>query len=362
MPDAICRWRNPYINTVRELINILPKTELTKPQARDIVITNSPYNFYRTPYQLACQLGLYHETSNFYYPKFKHTPTDEELELYLKNWIIHYTVPNPYTRSLPSTLEPFSIHARICEKLFEEKENLSWSSTLLDLFGFEIGNKDILKNSFRYSPVLNIIGDQIILKDGVSYDDLASFINIDISSERLNKEYFFDLFNVHKSHDLLSEASSTEIITTITNTERDLIHQLETSSTYTQTEKNQIIKARIGQGLFRRRLIAEYPICPITLVDDIHLLVASHIKPWRFSNNTERLDPQNGLLLTPTYDKLFDKGYISFRQDKTMMVSSKITSSNITRLGLTPDIEITNLPINGRETYFDYHRLNIFQT
>ena len=92
MADAICRWRNPYIDTVKELIEILPKTELTKERARAIVEAKF-HNFYKTPYQLACQLGLYHETNGYYYPKFKHTPTDEELNEYLENWIIHYTVP-----------------------------------------------------------------------------------------------------------------------------------------------------------------------------------------------------------------------------------------------------------------------------
>ncbi len=360
MADAICRWRNPYIDTVKELIEILPKTELTKERARAIVEAKF-HNFYKTPYQLACQLGLYHETNGYYYPKFKHTPTDEELNEYLENWIIHYTVPNPYTRSLPNEIEPFSIHSQICQKLIEANSNLNWEDVLQELFGIDIGNKDILKNSLKYSPIFEVTGHTISLKEDVNYSQLIPYLEIDISSNRLNKEYFFDLFDL-PSQDVSSiELTPSELITDITREERDLINQLQSSLAYTQTEKNQIVKARIGQGVFRRSLIEDCPFCPITLVDDVNLLIASHIKPWRSSDNIERLDSKNGLLLTPTYDKLFDRGYISFREDRTLIISPQISTSNISRLALTPNMEIPNLPIGGREDYFEYHRTEILR-
>lgn len=361
MADAICRWRNPYIDTVRELIELLPKTELPKTQARAIVIAKSPYDFYRTPYQLACQLGLYHETNGFFYPKFKSTPTDDELNAYLENWIVHYSAPNPYTKKLPNEVQPFSIHSKICQKLIESQNSLNWDSVLFELFGIEIGNKDILKNSFKYSPVFEVVGNVIKLKSGVSYSDLSPFLNVDINSNRENKEYFFDLFEAVPMNTLSNELASSEIITDITKGEKELINRLQSSNEYTQTEKNQIVKARIGQGFFRRSLIEDSPFCPITLVDDINLLIASHIKPWSSSNNTERLDCKNGLLLTPTYDKLFDRGYISFKEDKTLIISSDLAFRNKVRLGLTPNVKISHLPIEGRENYLEYHREHIFR-
>ena len=140
-----------------------------------------------------------------------------------------------------------------------------------------------------------------------------------------------------------------------------MINQVQSSNEFTQTEKNQIVKARIGQGVFRRSLIEDCPFCPITLVDDVNLLIASHIKPWRSSNNIERLDCNNGLLLTPTFDKLFDKGFISFREDRTLIISPQISETNIARLLLTPNMELPNLPIGGREDYFEYHRTEILR-
>ena len=193
MSDPICRWRNPYVSTVLELIRLLPKEELLQSQARAIVNKNSPYDFYRTPYQLACQLGLYHETDKRYFPKFNYEPTREEVEKYLTNWIIHYCVPNPYTKSF-GKLAPFSIHAEICRNLYESKTSLNWDDLKNKIFKVEIGNNDILINSInRYSPIISINGT-VSLKKGADYADLMQFIAVDTIKDRNNNEYFFDLF------------------------------------------------------------------------------------------------------------------------------------------------------------------------
>ncbi|MCC6242249.1 MAG: HNH endonuclease, partial [Gemmatimonadaceae bacterium] len=78
-----------------------------------------------------------------------------------------------------------------------------------------------------------------------------------------------------------------------------------------ETEREQVTKARVGQGQFRERLLSLWRGCAVTGVARPDLVRASHIKPWRMSNNEERLDPSNGLLLLPQYDHLFDAGFIS---------------------------------------------------
>jgi len=361
MADPICRWRNPYAQTVFELISILPKEEMTKVRAREIVTELSP-NFYRTPYQLACQLGLYHETDGYYFPKFTSTPNEDELNEYLTYWITHYSAPNPYTPSL-SNQEPFSIHAEICRRIEASQSSLNWGLVRDDIFQEQIGNNDILINSINaYSPVIQIRDKTIItLKEGISYEDLRPFIEVDINSSRLNKEYFFDLFPIPGEFNIQTEDNSNILVHNISQEEINAITDIEQSNDYSQTEKIQIVKARIGQGYFRRHLIEECPFCPITLVDDVRLLIASHIKPWRSSNNSERINAKNGLLLTPTMDKLFDNGYISFRTDKTLIVSEMISEVNHNKLNLTPNIEIPNLPIGGREDFFEYHRAEILK-
>ena len=146
------------------------------------------------------------------------------------------------------------------------------------------------------------------------------------------------------------------------NSEDEIVRKIEESK-MSVTEKEAVIMARIGQGTYRKKLLDELHICPFTLVDDEHLLVASHIKPWRSSTNKEKKDPKNGFVFTPTYDKLFDKGYITFDDNKTLVVSKWISKYNCERLGLVDGIIIEQLPnIEGkRKVYLEYHRKFIFK-
>ncbi|MFE8730531.1 HNH endonuclease, partial [Aeromonas hydrophila] len=85
------------------------------------------------------------------------------------------------------------------------------------------------------------------------------------------------------------------------------------ASTLNATEKQQLVKSRRGQGIFRANLEKVELACRVTGVTNTALLIASHIKPWsRCANNAERLDGNNGLLLSPHIDKLFDRGWITF--------------------------------------------------
>ncbi len=77
----------------------------------------------------------------------------------------------------------------------------------------------------------------------------------------------------------------------------------------------------MGQGKFRANVQSVERACRVTKVERPEHLVASHTKPWRDSTNEERLDGENGLLLTPTIDHLFDKGFISFEDKGDLIVS-----------------------------------------
>lgn len=128
-----------------------------------------------------------------------------------------------------------------------------------------------------------------------------------------------------------------------------------------QTEKVQLTKARVGQGEYRMRLLAECPFCPITLVSDDRLLIASHIKPWVASNDFEKTDPKNGFMLTPTFDRLFDRGFLSFTEDKKTILSPFLSNMTYSKLGISDNKIISHLPINGREEYLEYHRNEILK-
>jgi len=92
-----------------------------------------------------------------------------------------------------------------------------------------------------------------------------------------------------------------------------------------EQEKQQLIKARTGQGLYKRNLIKIEQTCRITGVSDLSFLIASHIKPWCKSDNVEKIDGNNGLLLSPHADKLFDKGFISFSDDGELLIKKEAT-------------------------------------
>jgi len=83
------------------------------------------------------------------------------------------------------------------------------------------------------------------------------------------------------------------------------------------------------------------------------------IFPYRGTDN-ERLDVSNGFLFSPTFDRLFDRGLISFSNDKSLLVSDTFSEKNLARLNLKHNQIITDLPINGRKEYLEYHRNKIF--
>ena len=126
-----------------------------------------------------------------------------------------------------------------------------------------------------------------------------------------------------------------------------------------RTEIETLIKARLAQGKFRQDVLELYPSCPLTGLNIQSLLIASHIKPWSKCNDTERLDPSNGLMLAPNIDALFDSGLITFETDGTIKISPKIDPENQERLGIFPDMKLKIEPES--EKYFEYHRSHVFQ-
>jgi hypothetical protein len=124
------------------------------------------------------------------------------------------------------------------------------------------------------------------------------------------------------------------------------------------TETENLVKCRIGQGDFRKKLIKYWGGCSVTKFYQIEILIASHIKPWRDSSNTERLDHFNGLLLTPNLDKLFDKGYISFDNNGSILISKDLIDYEI--LGINKNMKI-NID-KEHQKYLKFHRSDIFGT
>ena len=152
-----------------------------------------------------------------------------------------------------------------------------------------------------------------------------------------------------------------DIIGYIMPDEKEQEERINNSKISEVTKKN-ILTARVGQGEYRSKLLLECPFCPFTMVNDERLLIASHIKPWAKSNDDEKIDPKNGFILTPTYDRLFDQGFITFSNEKKLIVSPWITPMNQKRLSIYNGMKIPYLPMDSkREEYLEYHRKNIYK-
>jgi len=126
-----------------------------------------------------------------------------------------------------------------------------------------------------------------------------------------------------------------------------------------QTVKERLQQTRIGQDRFRHTLIQLWnERCAVTGFTDQRLLRASHIKPWRVCNNQERLDPFNGLLLTPNLDAAFDQGLITFNAQGGIEIAENFETQAQT-LGIT---HMMSIKLYARhEKYFRYHRKHVYQ-
>ena len=133
------------------------------------------------------------------------------------------------------------------------------------------------------------------------------------------------------------------------------VESIRLNKNITKTEQESIIISRIGQGDFRKRLIQYWHGCAISRFRKYDILIASHIKPWRVATNEERLDTFNGLLLLPNYDKLFDKGYISFDFNGNIIFSKFISSEDKDMLGIKSDISLIKVDERHKK-YLEYHQ------
>jgi len=99
----------------------------------------------------------------------------------------------------------------------------------------------------------------------------------------------------------------------------------------------------------------------VTGVENSVRLIASHCKPWRDSNNEERLDGENGLLLTPTIDHLFDRGFISFENNGRLLVSPVAHVPSLEKMGIEPDTP-RNVGgfTSGQKRFLEFHRSGVF--
>lgn len=133
------------------------------------------------------------------------------------------------------------------------------------------------------------------------------------------------------------------------------IHQIEGDLALPETQRLQLAKARIGQGLFRKRVMLVEPRCRVTGVEDPRLLIASHIKPWRDASNADRINGFNGIMLSPHIDALFDERLISFEDNGRMLVQESLPQDVLERWSIRSDTHVERFrPEQSR--FLEHHR------
>jgi hypothetical protein len=157
-------------------------------------------------------------------------------------------------------------------------------------------------------------------------------------------------FRYYRNAEGISEGSSDTYVAAIAN-----------DTSIPETERTAIVQSRVGQGQFRKQLIDKYRgSCVITGINHPKLLVASHIKPWAASNNQERLQVDNGLLLSATYDRLFDSGLITFDRVGKIYLSSFIGPENEKKLHLQTGTQYPLLITSKMQQFLEYHSDVVF--
>lgn len=348
--NAICKTITPgNIENVEMLVKSLPCREMMRDEASEIIKKRwGEYEkgyFFKSASQLARQLGLYYFVEGVYIPRFHSIPTNIEIKKYLNYWIDHYYAPNPYTETKEHpNLQPKLIVFELF-KLVQANGQISWDDAEKEIFGEVTSTSDRLRNIISsLSNLIEIKNGIVSVGQGADKTLFQQLSDTEFNNNKDDRKAFFEWFHGYESIEDYIEKDKPN-------------NELNSDN---ETEKLQLEKSRRGQGVFRESLFNEFQFCPLTLCNDSRLLIASHIKPWSASSNSERLNPKNGFLFTPTIDKLFDRGLISFESDKSILISDEIDQENKKKLNLVEGEIIDNLPIDGREEYLRYHRENIF--
>ena len=164
--------------------------------------------------------------------------------------------------------------------------------------------------------------------------------------------------NIWYGNDEVDEKVS-EYVTQYDSEYKNRIISIENEKNLIGEEKAAIVKIRINQDQFRKGLLKKYNNkCCLCGVDNQTLLLASHIKPWAKSDEHEKLDLNNGLLLCPNHDRLFDKGYISFDESGSILISESLSENSKIFMNIHDNMKI-DISADNRE-YIRYHRENIF--
>lgn len=225
------------------------------------------------------------------------------------------------------------------------------------MYPFKEGDNPSRKGNrvyIAYNQIKNIIKLDNI-KQKLQNDLLQSKYSPINKSGNVNQGYLFKISGKAGLY-LLSEIESKEGEHVFSQIEKNI------EDSHDKTTAESLIASRRGQGKFRNKLIEAWDSkCAVTECDLVEILIASHCKPWILSKDEEKLDHNNGLLLSPNYDKLFDLGYISFDENGQIIISSSLSKDTYKKLNISKNDKLFKIPSNPDfQEFLEYHRSEIF--
>jgi hypothetical protein len=186
-------------------------------------------------------------------------------------------------------------------------------------------------------------------------------------SGKVQQAYLFEisqqLFSVLESHSDVKISMLGDLKPYLArNNAQDDVHEVDIIQRVNigPLEKENLVKSRRGQGIFKTNVKMIERECRVTKLRDKDFLIASHIKPWKDSNDAEKIDGNNGLLLSPHIDKLFDSGLISFADNGDLLVSSKLNMDVLKIWGINERLNAGSFSAE-QVVYLKFHRENRFK-
>ena len=249
-------------------------------------------------------------------------------------------------------------------KLYREEQDESSFTELIGIFGKTyplLAYFFFLKDRSRYLPIAPTFFDRAFKHLGAdfktshrcSWENYSIYVALigelkTMLAESLAVEV--TLLDAHSFAWMLAAQMERE------NKLADVQEYLSLSS----SEREAIVKARIGQGRFRESLIDYWSTCAVTGCMEVSLLRASHIKPWAEASLAERLSLYNGLLLSPALDASFDSGYVSFDDEGKILISERLGAADASALGIHADMFLRRIKPEHKK-YLAFHRKHKFK-
>ena len=231
-----------------------------------------------------------------------------------------------------------------------------------DFYHYMITEGNIAKKTGHdYLTRIRFLAKNYKLDDSITIDDIEAIMESE-KVKRLSRDKYSTakaMSDLHAGLVKFHNFIKSDYYQTLTGIIDTQIANIQNDNSISKTERSALVQARVGQGMFRSLLRDYWGGCSISGCEMYSILVASHIKPWRDCDNVQRLDPFNGLLLIPNFDKLFDKGYVTFSDNGKIICSPFLSNSDMTILGINQNIHLSKIDSRHLD-YLKYHRDNCY--